>query len=365
VSGLYGQTNFVPQDSTAYTLSCGGYRPENGDGPPLHGSANKDSGVCFLGIDCNGGTDFGYYNTADASYWQPGISLSVQICSGDDDIVVDNVCTPCSQVNPGSHRIDNVCVKTDPKLGIKALVNGASVDTVTAGTKVTLQATYVTDSSDPIKGVDITGGTNGSAASVCGSKSCLSTSYNGPKSAATSTYSFTPAVPGVYTYYPQVQTKTLNALRNYGGVSKTLTVTAPCPSNATPSGNTCTCNEKYFAFIGNACVLVCPTAMHNNKAGNSCISNLPSAASIVFSAARVRANTPSTLTWSVGSIGAGVTCDIAPHAGLADTALAWPAGSAKTVPITAPTSYTLTCTNGEESVSTTATVTLIPEYQEI
>jgi hypothetical protein len=368
VSSLYGKTDFVPQAGTSYTLACGGYRPENGSKtPPSYGAANKNTGVCIFGIDCGGGGDFAGYNVADSSYWQPGITLSVNVCDDPEDIVVKNVCTPCSTIKPGSHRVENVCVMSTPVLGLSALAGGKPVDTVPAGTRITLQATYGTDKTDPITGVDIVGGAGGAGTSVCGSKSCLSTTYNSAKSAATSTYSFTPTAIGTYTFYPQVKTKTLDALQNYGNVSKTITVTAPCPANATPSSNGCTCKDKYFAYIGNSCVLACPSGLHATAAGNSCVANLPSANDITFTATRVRAGTPSNLSWSIANLqSTGVICDIAPHAGLSSLALSWPAGSVMTVPITQPTVYTLTCGNGADApVSKDVTISLIPQYQEI
>jgi hypothetical protein len=366
VSSLYGTTDITPTAGTTYTLACGGYRPENGSAtPPTYNATNNSSGACFFGIDCNSGEDYASYNVADPSYWQPGITLSVNVCDDDDDIVVNNVCTPCATLKPGSHRVDNVCVLSTPTLGIDALVNGASVSSVTVGTKVTVQATYANDASDPIIKTDITGGAGGSSASVCGTRNCKTT-FASDKSAATSTYTFTPTATGTYTFTPEVETQTLNALQNYGNVSKTITVTAPCPSNATQSGNTCVCNTQYFAYIGNSCVLSCPSTMHSNSGGTGCVANLPSVNDITFSATRVRSGNPSTLTWSINNLQSGVTCDITPHSGLASTALTWPSGSVQTVPITQPTTYTLSCSNGSDApVSKTATVSLIPEYQEI
>jgi len=366
VSSLYGKTDFTPTAGSTYTLACGGYRPENGDAtPPSYGSQSTSNGVCLFGIDCSAGTDFASYNVADPSYWQPGITLSVNVCSDDDDIVINNVCTPCSTVKPGSHRLDNVCVVSTPTLGIDALVSGKSVSSVTVGTKITIQATYVNDKSDPITATDITGGAGGASGSVCGTRNCQTTyAYN--KSAATSTYAFTPTTIGTYTFYPQVETKTLNILQDYGNAAKTVTVTAPCPSNAKQSGNTCVCTTQYFTYIGNSCVLSCPSTMHSNGAGSGCVANLPSVNDITFSAMHVRSGSPSTLTWTVANLRSGVTCDITPHPGLASTALTWPSGSVQTVPITQPTTYTLTCGNGSDApVSKDATVTLIPAYQEI
>ncbi|HVZ76047.1 MAG TPA: hypothetical protein VG934_02120 [Candidatus Paceibacterota bacterium] len=370
VSSLYGKTTFTPEAGSTYTLQCGGYRPENGSAePPSYSVVDQNHGVCFFGIDCSGGSDGATYNVADASYWQPGITLSVNVCDDPDDIVVDNVCTPCSTVKPGSHRLDNVCVMSTPTLTIDAIANGTSVSSVPVGTKVTIQATYVNDKSDPLTKTDITGGAGSSTSSICGSGKC-STVYNSQKSAATSTYTFTPSATGTYTFYPQAQTQTLNVLQNYGNLSKTLTVTAPCPANAKQSGNTCVCTQQYFAYIGNACVLTCPATMQSNQAGNSCIAKLPSADSITFSAERVRSGQSAKLSWSIPSMIAGIACDITPHAGLTTQMPAWSSGSpwtgfVTTIELTQPATYTLSCSNGENTVSKDVTVQIVPQYQEI
>ncbi len=371
-SKLSGQTTFTAQAGQSYTLACGGYRPENGSAtPPTYAASNSNSGVCIFGIDCSGGTDFASYNVADPSYWQPGIQLSVNQCSGDDEIVVNNVCTPCSTLKPGSWRVDNICVSSTPTDSIDALVGGKSVSSVPAGTKVTIQGVYLSTTTDPITGVAINGGTKDANTSVCGSGSgCLQTTYGVKKAVATSTYTFTPSAPGTYTFYPSVETTVLNVWKNYGDVSKTITVTPPCPANATQNGNTCTCKDQYFAYIGSSCVLTCPQSMHTAKSGNTCIVNLPTSAMIDFSATRVRSGSPSTLSWSIGGMVSGISCDIAPHAGLKSVMPAWTgnatwAGSIPTTPITEPTKFTLICTNGEETVSKDVTAQLIPEYQEI
>ena len=371
-SVLHGQDTFVPTAGKTYTLACGGDRPENGSAtPPSYNATSKTTGVCIFGIDCSGGGDFASYNVADSSYWQPGITFSVNQCSGSDDVVVNNVCTPCATIKPGSHRVDNVCVSSIPVLGIDALVGGQSVSSVPLGTKVTIQGTYVSTSSDPITGVQINGGTGDQNTSVCGTKNCLSTTYGAQKATATSTYTFAPTAVGTYTFYPSVETTILSAWQNYGTVSKTITITPPCPANAKQSGNTCVCTQQYFSYIGNSCVLTCPPAMHSNKASGSCVANLPTANQIQFTATRIRVGDPSTLSWTIGGMAAGITCDITPHETLKTLMPAWSgspswSGSLQTKPISGVTNFTLTCGNGDDApVSKTVTVQIIPAYQEI
>jgi hypothetical protein len=84
----------------------------------------------------------------------------------------------------------------------------------------------------------------------------------------------------------------------------------------------------------------------------------------------VRSGTPSTLSWNIPGMAAGISCDITPHAALQGSMPAWSGsdpwqGAILTTPITQPTRYTLSCTNGEETVSKPATAQLIPEFQEI
>ncbi|HVV15217.1 MAG TPA: hypothetical protein VHD55_02355 [Candidatus Paceibacterota bacterium] len=369
-SGLSGTKTFVPQEGTSYSLACGGYRPENGSAtPPTYGSASSAGGVCFLGIDCDSGGDFSSYNVKDSSYQQPPLAMSVEACTGDDEVVVNNVCTPCSQVLPGSWRIENICVTSLPVVSIDAFVNGKSVSTTTPGIPVTIRATYVSTTSDPIAGAVINGGTKGKDTPAC-TGSCMQTTYSRTKATATTTYTFTPSASGVFTFYPSVQTKLLAAWSNYGDVSKTLIVGNACPANATPSGSSCTCNDKYSAYIGNACVLTCPATMHPNMSGSTCIANLPTSAMLDFTALRVREGARSTLSWTIRGMQSGIACDIAPRELLESPMPAYPGGSTwsgalGTTPIKDPTRYTLSCTNGEETVSKTTTVQLIPEYQEI
>lgn len=363
VAGEGGQT---------FTLSCGGYKPEDGtkanDGiPSQYDSTNVSRGNDWW--DDHPDT-YTYFNIPDASFFTPTISLNVEECANDDEVVVDNVCTPCGEIMPGSWRIDNICVTFVPVLTIDVLVNGASVSTVAPGTKVTIQATYLATTSDPITATVINGGTNGKDAAVCTTKNCIKTTYNSKKTFATSTYTFTPTATGTYTYYPSVQTKVLTMWKNYGDVSKTLTVGKLCPDNATQTGTTCKCNDQYANYIGGACVLLCPATKHANQAGSTCISNLPTAASIEFSATRVRSGNPSTLSWTIPGMASDIACAIAPVSGLQGAMPAWAGGSpwtgsVQTVPITQATRYVLSCSNGEETVSKEVISQLIPAFQEI
>jgi uncharacterized membrane protein len=107
---------------------------------------------------------------------------------------------------------------------------------------------------------------------------------------------------------------------------------------------------------------------------------LPSANSLFLSASRVHAGGSSTLTWWVSSgLTTGVTCAVSPGSSIksgptsingSDTVTSWGSSAspitAQTIPISAPTIFTLSCTNGASApVSASTVVTLVPTVQEI
>lgn len=169
------------------TLECGGYRPEAGTQVGIRPRMNAD-GFSDTEIDdffINGATAFAvrrlddltmptkvsyppfygmdritaqfgssakywpwtwaYYNAADASYYHPPVTLTLQACSGNNEIVVNNVCVACPA---GQYRAGNSCTTSPPPSATIDAGAGSGVRVaVAANTPLTITATYQSGSS--------------------------------------------------------------------------------------------------------------------------------------------------------------------------------------------------------------------------
>ncbi|MES2202706.1 MAG: LamG-like jellyroll fold domain-containing protein [Patescibacteria group bacterium] len=91
---------------------------------------------------------------------------------------------------------------------------------------------------------------------------------------------------------------------------------------------------------------------------------------LVASPTRVRKGGTTSLSWSVNSLSPGTSCSITPALsnGMAvwdGSGTSWTGTNVRSLPINSPTKFTLTCTNGSGTVSASASVGLLPTFQEI
>jgi len=148
-----------------------------------------------------------------------------------------------------------------------------------------------------------------------------------------------------------------------------------CNSGYHQEGNTCVSNtractvpngtgtETWNGSSWGACVVTSCNSGYE-VSGSSCIASLPSISS--FYGDRVRKNTASTLHWTISTV-TGLTCSISPDPtdGVGTYSVTSTSGTVLTQPIVQPARFTLSCTNGVGTTGITATVNLLPSFQEI
>jgi hypothetical protein len=267
------------------------------------------------------------------------------------EIVVNNLCTPCA---PGELVAGNTCVgEAPPTLTIQTLIGGVPSDTVPLGQTVTVRATYTAGVGDTITDAEINGGLYDANTAACtGSPaSCPTPQYNVDNTYATADFLFTPTELDTYEFYPVVKTANFFSWNNYANVMEDVTVV--CPANSTEVNGDCVCDDGYVDNGFGQCVLDTP----------------PLSTLDTFNATRVRKGNSSTLSWNITGMVPGLTCSITPSVG--DITALWDGvenpwtGSTATPPITTATRYTLSCTNGTDSISKSTTAGILPMFKEI
>jgi hypothetical protein len=135
----------------SFTLQCGGFRPEDGTSasgfvPPLYDSGETErSGDWFS----DSPDTYIFTNAKAATYYHPMITLNVNACSNDNEIVVNNVCTPCPA---GTYRTGNSCTSNVPPSatinaggGLAANGHDGKAASFSIGEPITITATYAAD----------------------------------------------------------------------------------------------------------------------------------------------------------------------------------------------------------------------------
>lgn len=216
-------------------------------------------------------------------------------------------------------------------------------------------------------------------------------------------YTFTPISAGSYLFTPSVQTTgypawnnysqsltvtVANACQNGSGVSGSCTAcnsgyvlqgTAPsnqcvpqCPNGSGPAGSCTSCSVGYVLSGGN-CLPQCPhgTGAAGNcsgctnpyvLSGGNCV--LPSGIiqnQLLATPARVRSGNATSLSWTTTGMS---SCTVKDNVGMTLSTQTSSAGTPISG-ITHKTIYTLSCTDGITSYTSTATVTLVPTVIEI
>jgi len=143
--------------------------------------------------------------------------------------------------------------------------NGANPATAYVGQNVTIAATFTPASGDTLAKTAINDYLN---SLWCGSGNTCSTSMWTQAPMSNKSYTFTPAAAGTYTFYPSVQTNYYPAWSNYSQ-ALTLTVAAACPNGQGPAGGCTSCNAGYVLSGGN-CVVQCPNGQGPTGSCTSC-----------------------------------------------------------------------------------------------
>ena len=252
-------------------------------------------------------------------------------------------------------------------LSVNGGANGAAA-TVYTGSSNTITATYAAGSGDVLVASAINGN-DGVTSVPCANIAPYDAScWTQPD--ATKTYTFTPASPGTYTFYAASKTNFYTTYNNYKSV--TVTVVNQCPNGSGPAGACTSCNSGYVLSGGN-CALQCPNGSGPAGACTSCNSGYvlqggscvqPSgviSAQLIATPSRVKTGTATMLSWTTANM---QSCTLKNDSNVTlSTALSSAGVSSGT--LTRKTVFTLACTDGVASYSSTATVTLVPVFQEI
>ena len=189
-----------------------------------------------------------------------------------------------------------------------------------------------------------------------------------------------------------------------GGVpSGSVTIPAACPSNSTGnSAPSCTCTQRGYVYDSgtNTCAASdmctdiagnqstvpagcltptpgptgsCTDATHvYNSSVNSCNTPPTFTSQLIAAPARVRKGSASTLSWDVTGLTVGTSCSISSFPGgvvntwnASGTEYKSLSGGWPTAAINQQTIFTLSCTNAAGTTISSATVSLVPTFQEI
>lgn len=212
------------------------------------------------------------------------------------------------------------------------LGNGIGV-TIYNGQSATITGTYTAGSGDTLALTALTG-PNTTNNSLVPQGAPFS-----PKS-----YVFTPLSPGSYIFYPSLQSTSYPSWNNYGA-SVTVTVVNQCPYGQGPAGSCTSCNSGYILQNGN-CVQP-PSGLISTQ--------------LTANPPRVRSGNTSMLSWTTSNM---TSCTLKNDSGAVlstqTASAATPTGA-----ITRQSIFTLSCSDGIKTYTSSAMVTLIPRVMEI